>query len=63
MVDEATKRNVSQKFEAWARTLSEDEQGALAQWITNRSKDDVRGHTAAWWKQSNAWADAWWQTW
>jgi hypothetical protein len=63
MADMAAKKRVSEKFQAWASALPEAEQATLAEWLGTIAKDDVKGHTATWWKQSNAWADAWWQTW
>ena len=63
MPDQAAIDGLATKFEAWARTLSTDEQVMLAQWIGNASGNDVEAYRDAnWWQENGAWARAWTET-
>lgn len=60
MADQAT---VGEKFEQWARSLPEDEQEAVAEWMSRAGGDEVRGFGANWWQEENAWSGAWTASW
>jgi hypothetical protein len=62
VTDQATIDGVGNKFEAWAQSLSGDEQEALAEWMRS-SWGDVSPHSGNWWAEPNAWSQAWSQGW
>lgn len=59
MADQATSDRVGEKFEAWAGSLSGDEQEALAQWLSKVGGGDVEAYGANWWQADNAWSNVW----
>jgi len=66
VADQATIDNLGSKLEQWARGLPGDEQEALAEWMSRAGGDEVRGFDANWWKEQNAWSNAWnasWSSW
>jgi hypothetical protein len=63
MPDKDTIQQVGSKLQAWADSLSSDEQAALAQWWQQWSGDDVKGYTANWWQSPDAWSSAWTESW
>jgi hypothetical protein len=52
------------QFQAWAESISDEEQETLAEWVARVGGEDVEAHWGAgWWQQSeasvSAWADIW----
>lgn len=58
MADESALHNVAMKFDDWARTLTADEQTALAGWLSSLSNDEVWAHSRDWWLEPGAWSRA-----
>jgi hypothetical protein len=64
MPDKSAIDSVASKFEAWARTLSPEEQKTLAEWWDNVRGTDVVAHTTpTWWEETGAWTRAWTDSW
>ena len=64
MAEQATVDSLATKFQAWAETLSNDEQTALAEWIADLAGIDVTAHgDTSWWEQPEAWSRAWATSW
>jgi hypothetical protein len=67
MPDEGTVESVASKFQAWAESLTPEEQGTLANWWENirpDDRDEVEAHSADdWWNQDGAWSRAWADSW
>ena len=62
MADQATIDSVGNKWAAWASSLSDDEQAALAEWAS-WAWGDVSPHSGSWWREDNGWNQAWAQVW
>jgi hypothetical protein len=64
MPDQGTIDSVASKFEAWASSLSAEEQKTLAEWWDGVRGNDVVAHTTTtWWQESGAWSRAWTESW
>jgi hypothetical protein len=63
MAGNAEIQSVASKFQAWAGSLSSDEQATLAQWWSSVAGDEVSGFSAEWWQAPGAWAQAWTGSW
>jgi hypothetical protein len=64
MADQAMIDTLASKFQAWAESLSADEQTALAEWIADLAGIDVAAHWEAnWWQQPGAWSRTWTESW
>jgi hypothetical protein len=62
MPDQGTIDSVAGKLEAWASSLSPEEQRTLAEWWDRDS--DVTAHASAnWWQEPGAWSEAWRESW
>ncbi len=64
MPDQGTVDSLANKFQAWAETLSPEEQTALGEWLAGIAGLDVAAHwDANWWQQPGAWSRAWTESW
>lgn len=63
MADKDAIQKLAAKFDAWASSLSPEEQSMLAEWWATKGDADVSGFSAAWWQSEGAWSNAWESSW
>ena len=57
--DQAVIDTVARKFQEFASGLPEQEQEALATWMTQRGGDEMQGYSAYWWREDGAYESYW----